>query len=50
MSERALRDAGIVFERDVAVPMRDGVQLSANVFRPADGKRAPVLISVSTRS
>ena len=47
MSERELREAGIRFERDVAVPMRDGTQLSANVFRPADGKRAPVLLSVT---
>jgi uncharacterized protein len=47
MNERELRDAGIRFERDVAVPMRDDAQLSANVFRPADGKRVPVLLSVT---
>ena len=47
MSERALRDAGIVFERDVVVPMRDGVRLSANLFRPADGKRVPVVMSMT---
>lgn len=47
MNERALRDAGIRFERDVVVPMRDGTKLSANVFRPAEGKSVPVLMSVT---
>jgi uncharacterized protein len=47
MNDRALREAGIVFERSVAVPMRDGMKLSANVFRPAEGKRVPVLMSVT---
>src|SRR5438132_1084358 len=31
-------------ERDVAVPMRDGTILRANVFRPADGGPFPVLV------
>src|SRR3954451_13260683 len=35
--------AGIEIERDLAVPMRDGVVLRADVFRPATG-RAPVLL------
>jgi uncharacterized protein len=43
----ALRQAGVIFERDVAVPMRDGVRLMANLFRPADGKPAPVILSVT---
>ena len=47
MNDRALREAGIVFERSVAVPMRDGMKLSANVFRPIEGKRVPVLMSVT---
>lgn len=46
-SNRTLRDAGIILERDVAVPMRDGVDLSANVFRPAGGGRVPVIMSVT---
>jgi uncharacterized protein len=37
----------VIFERDLAVPMRDGVSLSANLFRPADGKPAPVVMSVT---
>jgi hypothetical protein len=47
MKNRALRDEGIVFERSVAVPVRDGAKLSANIFRPAEGKRVPVLLSVT---
>ncbi len=34
----------VVTERDVAVPMRDGVVLRANVFRPATGGPYPVLV------
>ncbi len=34
---------GIVTERDVAVPMRDGVTLRANVFRPDAPGRFPAL-------
>lgn len=37
--------AGIVFERDVAVPMRDGTILRANVFRPEAPGRYPVIVS-----
>jgi predicted acyl esterase len=43
----ALINVDVIFERDLAVPMRDGVILSANLFRPADGKRAPVVMSVT---
>ena len=38
---------GVIFDRDVVVPMRDGVTLSANLFRPADGKPVPVILSVT---
>lgn len=34
----------MVVERDVAVPMRDGVVLRAHVFRPAGGGSHPVLV------
>jgi uncharacterized protein len=37
--------AGLVFERDVAVQLRDGVTLRANVFRPQRDGRFPVLLS-----
>jgi predicted acyl esterase len=36
---------GIRFERDVAVPMRDGVRLRTNVFRPDREGRFPVMMS-----
>ncbi len=38
------RSAEIVVERDVAVPMRDGTVLRANVFQPAEGGPYPVLV------
>jgi len=39
--------AGVQFDRDVPVAMRDGVRLMVNVFRPAQGGRHPVVLSVS---
>jgi predicted acyl esterase len=36
---------GIRVERDVAVPMRDGVKLRVNVFRPDRAGRVPVMMS-----
>lgn len=38
---------GLQFERDIAVTMRDGVRLMANVFRPQQDGRYPVVLSVS---
>ncbi len=38
--------ADLVDERDVAVPMRDGVILRANVFRTPDGDRKPVVVCI----
>ncbi|WP_283134718.1 CocE/NonD family hydrolase [Rhizohabitans arisaemae] len=35
----------VVVERDVPVPMRDGVTLRADVFRPAEPGRYPVLLT-----
>lgn len=32
------------FERDVDIPMRDGVRLRANLFRPTDVSECPVLL------
>jgi predicted acyl esterase len=36
---------GIVFERDVEIPMRDGTILRANVFRPRAPGRYPAILS-----
>lgn len=37
-------EAGIHIEKNVTVPMRDGVRLMANVYRPAEKGKFPVLI------
>jgi hypothetical protein len=37
--------AGILVETDVAVAMRDGVRLATDVYRPAAGSPAPVLLA-----
>jgi len=39
--------SSIVTERDLAVPMRDGVRLFANLFRPAADGPHPVIMSVT---
>lgn len=36
--------ARVIFEYDVRIPMRDGVTLSADVYRPAGVKHAPVIL------
>jgi predicted acyl esterase len=41
------RVAGMLFERDVVVTVRDGTRLMANLFRPADGGRVPLVLSVT---
>jgi predicted acyl esterase len=38
---------GMIIERDVAVPVRGGVTVYADVFRPADERPAPPLIAWS---
>jgi hypothetical protein len=35
----------IIVERDVMVPMRDGVRLATDVYRPDDGTKHPVLMN-----
>lgn len=37
----------IAIERDLAVPMRDGVRLFANLYRPAESGPHPVIMSVT---
>ena len=41
---------GIIVEKDVPVPMRDGVKLAANVFRPDKGGKFPVIMSFTPYS
>jgi hypothetical protein len=37
-------EAGMVIERNVAVPLRDGVNIFVDVFRPSDGRPAAPII------
>src|SRR5215472_19233672 len=37
----------VAIERDVAVPMRDGIRLFANLYRPAKNAPHPVIMSVT---
>jgi predicted acyl esterase len=50
MNQNALSDrntsAQILIEKDVAVPMRDGATLMADVFRPQDGGRVPAILNL----
>ena len=41
------RQYGIVAERDVFVPMSDGVNINVDVFRPDGDGKFPVLLSMS---
>lgn len=43
---RCTTEAGLTFERDVALVMADGVTLRANVFRPAAPGRYPVVMAM----
>jgi putative CocE/NonD family hydrolase len=38
------RATGVIVERDVWIPMRDGVRLQADVWRPAAGGAYPILL------
>jgi putative CocE/NonD family hydrolase len=35
----------LIVERDVMIPMRDAIRLAADVYRPADERRSPVLVT-----
>ena len=45
--DRAPTFSGLIAEKDVAVPMRDGVNLSVDVYRPDDGGKFPALLAFS---
>ncbi|MCH8150622.1 MAG: CocE/NonD family hydrolase, partial [Planctomycetes bacterium] len=44
LAVRGSAELGVVVERDVPVPMRDGVVLRADVYRPDQGGPYPVLV------
>ena len=43
--DRAPTFSGMIAEKDVAVPMRDGVNLSVDIYRPDDGGKFPALLA-----
>lgn len=43
MSSASIKN-GVVIERNVMVPMRDGVRLATNVYRPDKPGRLPALL------
>ena len=45
MPENAFEATGIRAEMNVAITMRDGVALRANIFRPAEGGPVPALVA-----
>ena len=47
LEHRISRESGMLVERDVAVPMRDGVKLYADVHRPQGVGRVPAIVAWS---
>src|SRR6201997_1931635 len=43
--DRAPQYAGMIAEKDVAVPMRDGVNLSIDIYRPDTKEKLPALLA-----
>ena len=44
---RVSREHGMIVERDIAVPMRDGVKIYIDVHRPMGKTRVPALVAWS---
>lgn len=44
--EKGCSMSDLIFERDIAIPLRDGAIVHANLYRPADGGRAPVIMTM----
>lgn len=44
---RLTRENGMLIERDVAVPLRDGVRLYVDIHRPESGEAVPALVAWS---
>ncbi len=42
---RITRESGMIVERDVAVPMRDGVKIYADIHRPEGKEKVPALVA-----
>ena len=37
--------SGLIFEQNVPVPMRDGVEIYADIYRPDTAEKLPLLLS-----
>src|SRR4029450_3227546 len=37
---------GVLVAKDVRIPVRDGIELAADVFRPDDGQAVPVIMTL----
>ena len=46
--DRAPQHEGFIAEKDVSVPMRDGVNLSVDVYRPKENGKYPALLAFSS--
>ena len=46
--DRAPTYAGMIAEKDVLVPMRDGVKIAVDVYRPETKEKLPALLAFST--
>ena len=42
----AARAFGLLIEKDVDIPVRDGARLKADVFRPDDGGKFPAILNL----
>lgn len=47
MNQRTYERDGIICEQDVAIPLRDGVTVYADIYRPADMKKIPCIMAWS---
>ena len=47
MNQRTYERDGIICEQDVAIPLRDGVTVYADIYRPADMKNIPCIMAWS---
>ena len=45
--DRAEFQANTILDRDITIPMRDGINLRADVFRPRHDEKVPVILAWS---
>lgn len=42
--EAAVFQADTIFEKDVAIPMRDGIKIYVDIFRPTGDEKIPAIV------